>query len=100
MGLRPYRLLVLVYNTYMRHYVLKPSLLGWGAGSKTDVLYGSDVAYLLVVLLFNSTIFVITTMLKLRSVTSPQEKRWSSKITRSVLELTCASPGVLPVDLC
>uniref|UniRef100_A0AAZ3PJJ8 G-protein coupled receptors family 2 profile 2 domain-containing protein n=2 Tax=Oncorhynchus tshawytscha TaxID=74940 RepID=A0AAZ3PJJ8_ONCTS len=114
-ALHLYRLLVLVYNTYMRHYLLKLSLLGWGvpalvvsivASVSTDfyglnnrmcwikdsgVQYGSVVAYLIVVLLFNSTIFaiVITTMLKLRSVTSPQGKRQSRNITCSVLGLTC-----------
>lgn len=37
-ALHLYRLLVLVYNTYMRHYLLKLSLLGWGKNStvKTD----------------------------------------------------------------
>lgn len=57
----------------------------------SGVQYGSVVAYLIVVLLFNSTIFVIviTTMLKLRSVTSPQGKRQSRNITCSVLGLTC-----------
>jgi hypothetical protein len=37
-ALHLYRLLVLVYNTYMRHYLLKLSLLGWGENStvKTD----------------------------------------------------------------
>ncbi|XP_031667738.1 adhesion G protein-coupled receptor G3 isoform X2 [Oncorhynchus kisutch] len=114
-ALHLYRLLVLVYNTYMRHYLLKLSLLGWGvpalvvsivAAVSTDfyglnnrmcwikdsgVQYGSVVAYLIVVLLFNSTIFaiVITTMLKLRSVTSPQGKRQSRNTTCSVLGLTC-----------
>ncbi|XP_064825316.1 adhesion G-protein coupled receptor G2-like [Oncorhynchus masou masou] len=57
----------------------------------SGVQYGSVVAYLIVVLLFNSTIFaiVITTMLKLRSVTSPQGKRQSRNIICSVLGLTC-----------
>ncbi|CAB1339375.1 unnamed protein product [Coregonus sp. 'balchen'] len=115
-ALHLYRLLVLVYNTYMRHYLLKLSLLGWGvpalvvsivAAVSTDfyglnngmcwikdsnVQYGSVVAYLIVGLLFNGTIFiiVITTTLQLRSVMLPQQKRRSCNITCSVLGLTCA----------
>ncbi|XP_035642974.1 adhesion G protein-coupled receptor G3-like isoform X3 [Oncorhynchus keta] len=115
-ALHLYRLLVLVYNIYMRHYLLKLSLLGWDVPAlvvsivtavSTD-FYGLNNRILWCavrlccglpdsVLLFNSTIFaiVITKMLKLRSVTSPQGKRQSRNITCSVLGLTCILGGGL-----
>ncbi|XP_035642975.1 adhesion G protein-coupled receptor G3-like isoform X4 [Oncorhynchus keta] len=95
-ALHLYRLLVLVYNIYMRHYLLKLSLLGWDVPALV-VSIVTAVSTDFYGLNNRITIFaiVITKMLKLRSVTSPQGKRQSRNITCSVLGLTCILGGGL-----
>ncbi|XP_036400074.1 adhesion G-protein coupled receptor G5-like [Megalops cyprinoides] len=115
-----YRLLIQVYNTYVRRYLVKLSLLGWGAPAVVVIVivavstknygltdtgagemcwipnlavhYASIVSYLALVLLFNSCmlIYVIVTMMHLHSPKTSPQKGLNSRTVSSVLGLTCA----------
>ncbi|KAJ8417913.1 hypothetical protein AAFF_G00227560 [Aldrovandia affinis] len=115
-----YRLLIKVYNTYVRHYLWKIGLLGWGAPAvavciivavspefyglietgagemcwiRSDaVFYTTIVAYFALVLLFNTTvlIYIMVRMFHLRTQKLSQEKGQHTRTVCSVLGLTCA----------